>query len=106
MDATVTYQGEEINLKYRPAVITPAWSSAAAKIDAEDAEVVNVLVGQVIDLVAEWDLEDSAIEGKDKRIPLDRDHLSDTPIEILGLCIQAVMAANTATEPDQLKKGK
>ncbi len=106
LSAVAKFHGEEINLKYRPAVITPAWSSGAAKMDQDNPKVVDILISQVIELVAEWDLEDSSLEGEDKIVPLDKEHLLYIPIEILGACIEGVMGANVASDTDEGKKGK
>lgn len=90
----VTFQGESMDVTYRPNIVTPVLIDEINSLTGRDS-----LDEQVVRIIDHWDLLDT--EGK--QIPVDKDNLKGLPSTFLRSVINGLMADMRAPDDDEKK---
>lgn len=75
-----------INICYKPSAITPA-SESERRSEADGKMVIELIMAQLVVVMAKWDLEDDGVI-----IPITEEGLSNVPNLVLGTIWEAIIA--------------
>lgn len=100
--ATIDFDGEELHVEFYPQRISPKMLASFAALDTETAdpheimERLNLSVGILVTLLADWDMVESIDEQgvAGPKVPIDAEHLSEMGLPLLWAIIAGVMGAS------------
>lgn len=95
-ETDVEFQGERFKVKYRPNIVTTKWVKSMRR--AENDKDEDKMVGELVRLIADWELEDDGI-----KLPVNQDTFDALPLPLTTAIIQAVMRSATGSTDEEGK---